>query len=274
MIDPNYEFRNYKSHYSSSIIKNSYFNTIAKINRNKSIAKQLRYKDPYHIEKEYSDELSNLIRKINQELIDAVFRGGGHLDTSQEKDRYMMRLAKYTLPDIDTIFGSKIRRIAKKVDDYNSKNFLKQMQKIAITITDPPNISSIDSFVKFNTDKIVTLIEEQIEIVRKIIMDNPTQTAEKMKRQIQIQTDATAAQAERIAVDQILSLNKKMDFDRQKSMGFNNFLWNTVGDQRVRDSHRELDGHIFSYDDLPIVDGERSYPGMPIRCRCYITPVI
>jgi uncharacterized protein with gpF-like domain len=37
-----------------------------------------------------------------------------------------------------------------------------------------------------------------------------------------------------------------------------------------------MDGKIFSFDDLPIIDrktGERGIPGQAINCRCTMTPV-
>lgn len=61
---------------------------------------------------------------------------------------------------------------------------------------------------------------------------------------------------------------------RQRSLGVDQYRWATVGDDRVRPSHRALDGQIFSWDDPPVVDGEAVNPGQAINCRCLALPVI
>lgn len=80
--------------------------------------------------------------------------------------------------------------------------------------------------------------------------------------------------AQLIARDQIGKLNGQIAASRQQDLGVKRFIWETVKDERVRSSHADLDGETFSYDDLPIVDGERAFPGFPILCRCSATPVL
>jgi hypothetical protein len=57
---------------------------------------------------------------------------------------------------------------------------------------------------------------------------------------------------------------------RQKQLGVTSFVWQTMGDERVRDEHAERDGQEYEYDDPP--DGE--LPGEPIMCRCWAEPVL
>ena len=51
-------------------------------------------------------------------------------------------------------------------------------------------------------------------------------------------------------------------------MGIKQYIWSTSGDERVRDSHAENDGKIFSYDDPP----PTGHPGDEINCRCVAIP--
>jgi len=78
-----------------------------------------------------------------------------------------------------------------------------------------------------------------------------------------------------IARDQISKFYGAVNKSRQKELGVSKFIWRTVEDGRVREEHADLDGHEFSWDDLPTDDdGEEIYPGSPIQCRCSAEPVL
>lgn len=72
-----------------------------------------------------------------------------------------------------------------------------------------------------------------------------------------------------IARDQVGKLYGQINASRQQDLGVSRFVWNTVGDERVRDEHEERDGETYDYDDPP----EGELPGEPILCRCWAEPV-
>lgn len=84
----------------------------------------------------------------------------------------------------------------------------------------------------------------------------------------------TESRAALIARDQTSKLNSSFNRIRQTSIGIKRFQWQTAEDDDVRDSHYDLDGEVFDWDDLPIVDGETAAPGEPINCRCVASPVM
>ena len=52
-------------------------------------------------------------------------------------------------------------------------------------------------------------------------------------------------------------------------------MWRTVGDNRVRETHRELNGQSFRWDEPPECDpGHHALPGGIWNCRCWAEPVI
>lgn len=64
---------------------------------------------------------------------------------------------------------------------------------------------------------------------------------------------------------------------RYKEAGVNEFIWSSSHDERVRPLHRQLNGHKFSYNKLPIIDertGETGTPGQAYGCRCVAIPVL
>jgi len=77
-----------------------------------------------------------------------------------------------------------------------------------------------------------------------------------------------------IARNETSSINGQINKFRMQSVGVNKFEWQTAGDERVRDSHIELDGQVFSWNDLPTNErGEKIAPGEDFNCRCVSIPI-
>lgn len=79
------------------------------------------------------------------------------------------------------------------------------------------------------------------------------------------------SRAQLIARDQISKLNGQIAQKRQSDLGIEEYVWRTVGDERVRDSHAAKDGRRFRWDDPPADTG---HPGDDFQCRCSAEPVI
>lgn len=75
--------------------------------------------------------------------------------------------------------------------------------------------------------------------------------------------------AKLIARDQTAKMNSSFNRVRQTDVGIEQYEWQTAGDERVRDSHAEKDGQIFSWDSPPEDTG---HPGEDIQCRCVAIP--
>lgn len=112
------------------------------------------------------------------------------------------------------------------------------------------------------------------------------QLHEDLARVIADRLGISERRAELIAIDQVGKLNGQLNIQRQKDLGLAEFIWQTVEDERVRGnplgkypnavpSHYDRNGKRYSMDDPPRgTNGEREYPGTPIRCRCSGTPVL
>lgn len=89
--------------------------------------------------------------------------------------------------------------------------------------------------------------------------------------------------ADLIARDQIGSFFGDLTKRRQTELGLVRYRWRTSNDERVRPTHVEREGEIFTWDD-PIeeqlrekgleVDPIDGSPGIPLACRCTGEPVI
>jgi SPP1 gp7 family putative phage head morphogenesis protein len=73
-----------------------------------------------------------------------------------------------------------------------------------------------------------------------------------------------------IARDQTNKFNGQLAELRQKELGIEKYTWSSSRDERVRITHRELDGKIFDWKNPP----SEGHPGQPIQCRCTAQPII
>lgn len=82
--------------------------------------------------------------------------------------------------------------------------------------------------------------------------------------------------AKLIAQDQIGKLNGKVAEYRQTSAGITSYRWSTSRDERVRRTHRALEGSVQSWASPPVseANGERNHPGMAVKCRCSPVPLL
>lgn len=97
------------------------------------------------------------------------------------------------------------------------------------------------------------------------------------------------ARAELIATDQILTASSQLDEQRMRNAHVAYYAWEGMDDGRERPAHLLLNDNIFRLDGLPMTDedlrrvgrpnqqmrtpGAEIAPGIPVRCRCYRSPL-
>lgn len=149
--------------------------------------------------------------------------------------------------------------------------------RIGIRLADAePNIAKqVAGWRKENVARITGMVDDQLGKIERILDEGEGRRVESLAKDIRRQCeDVSASRAELIARDQVLTLHSQITTARMKDAGVEKFIWTTSGDERVRESHEELDGQTFSYDDPPDVDGEAALPGEPVLCRCVAYPVL
>lgn len=133
----------------------------------------------------------------------------------------------------------------------------------------------IDHFVSENVSLIKSLGNRTMDDVEKIVTRAITSGRETddVTNDINERFNIGERHARLIARDQIGKLNGQIRATRHQELGLRRFIWRTVGDDRVRDEHEELEAQSeaqpFSYNDPP----EEGLPGEPICCRCQDEPV-
>lgn len=85
------------------------------------------------------------------------------------------------------------------------------------------------------------------------------------------------SQAQRSVENRVSQFNAELTRTRQIEAGIEKYGWATMEDDKVRETHAELDGTIQSWYDPPITneDGDRNHPGEDWGpCRCIPIPVL
>lgn len=134
----------------------------------------------------------------------------------------------------------------------------------------------LNYWVEENVGLIKTLPQDSLGKMRDIVYDGFVKgmTTKDMAKAINREYHNGLRHALFIARDQTAKLNADITKAQQQDAGIKEYIWSTVGDERVRESHKRLNGKKFSWDDPPETDGgRRCHPGKDYNCRCIARPV-
>lgn len=165
--------------------------------------------------------------------------------------------------------------LAKGVSDLNRRNVLgsvKDVLNVDITLNEPYLDNFLALFARQNAELVSNITDDAIDKVAGIIYNGfrDGRRAESLTDDIMKAMDTTESRANFVARDQVGKLNGQLDRLRQTELGVNRYTWRTMEDDRVRETHEENDGEVFSWDDPPV---ETGHPGEDYYCRCWAEPV-
>lgn len=186
----------------------------------------------------------------------------------------------------DAIHPNRVDAIASKFAKQTSEWQRMQLRRqakaalgIDVTTTDTNIPALIEHFVSENVALIKSLGNKTLDDVEKIVTRAITsgRQTEDVAKDIDERFDIGERHARMIARDQIGKLNGQISASRHRELGLRRFIWRTVGDDRVREEHEDLENESeaepFDYDDPPDTDDGPAMPGEPILCRCTDEPV-
>lgn len=138
-------------------------------------------------------------------------------------------------------------------------------------------IEQLQIWVDENVNLIKTIPENTLDRMKDIVHDGfiNGKTTTAMAKEIQKVYGISKRRAEFIARDQTAKLNGQIQRAQQQDAGIEEYIWMTTGGERVRKSHRELNGKKFSWSNPPEnSDGRCCHPGQDYGCRCIGRPVM
>ena len=144
----------------------------------------------------------------------------------------------------------------------------------------------LNKWVYESVQNITSYPQEYLGKIQEIIIWGYTthQPMVNVYRRIEKLTGDTRSHVRAIARDQMGTLNYNMTRYEHESMGVSKYKWVTKRDSRVRECHRELDGHIFDWNNPPamwyrtisrgvVYTGRYCHPGQDYQCRCVASPI-
>lgn len=61
---------------------------------------------------------------------------------------------------------------------------------------------------------------------------------------------------------------------RATNLGSTHYIWRTMHDARVRESHKKMDGKVVAWNDPPTLDNLTGHAGALPNCRCFCEPIL
>lgn len=134
--------------------------------------------------------------------------------------------------------------------------------------------TAMSKAVKDNVALITSIPPQYFEKLEKAVTENFVEGVhyERLQKIVEHVGDVTESRAKLIARDQTSKMNSAFNKQRQTSLGIQKYTWQTMEDERVRETHAELDQTVCRWDDPPDIDGENLNPGEDIDCRCLAEP--
>ena len=170
--------------------------------------------------------------------------------------------------------------VAAQTEAFQRKQLTRQVQKqIGIPLTGVLNKGlnkAVQEFTAVNVALIQTIPATYFSQVESTVLEGlkSGKRAAAIAVDIQERTGVAQSHAALIARDQVGKFNGDLNKLRQTNLGVTRFVWHTMEDERVRDSHEDLDDGVYDWDDPPDGDDGPTIPGQDINCRCYAEPVL
>lgn len=252
--------------------------------------RKIKTKYPLHVEHHYFSEIRDLFEESLNDI--ETYISSISKNKSSKKKKTNEELELISLLIITSNFESIKKSWNNKIDNYsfsskanqlifiNKRIFEKQYKEAYRLKNIPENLNKSpklqnqllnQSFV-FSTEGKQRLKNTGISAIDKIqvaVINAITNKTPLSFEEINQIADKTLLNLAFNSRDTLTKANGQIIKDIHLENNINKFEWTTMQDNRVRPSHEELEGKIFSYDNLP----PEGLPGSEPNCRCVETPV-
>ena len=234
-------------------------------------------------ESRYVLALLGIMGRVHATVLGEIAPADEHADARTSRrldapdDRLVRRLFRVVRAPVQTAFDF----MAGAVD----KSVARGMKLVGIQ---PRTIPGLGAVMTIAREKNVRLIqsasEDFVRQVRDVLDENEGLRPEEIADLLEERSGVSKSRATVIARTETVKLNSQMVEHRARSAGLQKYKWSAAMDERTRESHAELDGEIFAWDDPGVsddgvenhadVDGGACHAGQTINCRCVPLPYI
>jgi len=208
---------------------------------------------------------------------DASISSQSRILVNSLSDRFNALFAKHAKPIAERMVEGNTK--ASKTALHSSMQKLSGGMSLKTSLITPDLVDIYKASVAMNVSLIKSIAAKYLQdvqgaVMRSITSGNGLQDLVPALEQYEGQTHR---RAKNIALDQTRKVYNGINRERMTAIGVKQFQWHhSGGGAHPRPLHVEMDGNIYSFDDLPVIDentGETGIPGDAVNCRCTMSPV-
>lgn len=247
------------------------------------------------------------LRKLTREMTTEVTRSVMNLFKTKNSKEYFEQQKKATM---DASVTSKAKKLMNKLTRKYTQLFKQKAPTFAENMlngslatsetTLKTSLKKLSGGLTLNTgivpsgmeDAAKAIIQENVALIKSIPVEylddvqgavmrsiSAGEGGETIEESLRKYNGISERRVRNIALDQTRKAYNAINKMRMQAVGVKKFEWvHSGGGQHPRQSHMDLNGHIFSFDDLPLKGEEGfingQYPGQAINCACTMVPVI
>jgi SPP1 gp7 family putative phage head morphogenesis protein len=213
------------------------------------------------------------IGKIIQSIITFHIRPDGSID---DPEQLSADLEKYgqTLGTWANVYWSAMLQRQNKALSADWKK-----QGLTIDPQNPVIQNKIRMLLSQQVDLIVTLPRDAATVAQSMAHRATMETGERAEtliRKLQgLQEGYPEYAARRLARTEVAKTQSLLVQAQAASLGIKQYIWRTVKDEVVRESHAAMEGRVCDFDNPPEVESGKFYnAGQTYNCRCYAEPLL
>lgn len=257
-------------------------------------------KYPESLEREYQ-RLSREYIKLLKEIIEE--------EMLPLKEQIMKERGTYRVDGINDFFQMLIKTFDRMADKFQKKEkrfgLRQKLEELAFrsrkvaakewkkSVKSTVGVEILEDYYtgSFSQEILDQWIEENVNLITSIPLDSLAEmktiaksgfsegkSTTRIMKEIQKTYGMSRSKASLLSRDQMGKLNAKLTQAQQKDAGVEEYIWETTGDGRVRQCHKELNGKKFRWDNPPemyyrtkkgiVYTGRRCNPQEDYQCRC------
>lgn len=182
---------------------------------------------------------------------------------------------------------AEMRGVAEGVAAYQTKSWAEKARELVGIrgMVDDPGIGALTrAWSEANATLIGSVAQKYQADVARVVTEGVMsgRGSRVVAKDLEAAYGVNESRAKLIARTETAKLNGQVSQQRQTSIGISEYTWRTAGDERVRKSHRAMQGKICRWDDASVyreegsdawvarssIGGYEGHPGSDFQCRC------
>jgi SPP1 gp7 family putative phage head morphogenesis protein len=242
---------------------------------------------PSGVQVKYQQRLSALTAQMTAQTtrdLQRLFHARGpnaaaaRIVTNALTDKFVDLFARHAKPAAQAMLDNALR--ASTTQLHGSLKELSGGLSLKTSAINPELRNVISASVTDNVNLIKSIPTEYLNDVKGAVMRSITHNGglSELIPALKQYEMITHRRANMIAMDQTRKVYNNINASRMQTLGVKKFEWvHSGGSQKPRPLHQSMNGKIYSFDKLPVIDEdtqETGIPGQAINCRCTMIPVI